>query len=42
MSVGQALKVVVGAGFSKTERGAWTGETGELGGVQAWAELVQT
>lgn len=45
VSVGQGLKVVVGAGFSKTERDAWTGETGGssvCGGVQAWAELVQT
>lgn len=32
LSIGQGLKVVVGASFSKTERGAWTGEAGEWGG----------
>lgn len=32
LSIGQGLKVVVGASFSKTERGAWIGEAGEWGG----------
>ena len=43
VSVGQGLKVVVGAGFSKTEERSldWRGRRVRWG-VQAWAELVQT
>lgn len=44
VSVGQGLKVVVGAGFSKTEERSLDcrGRRVGWGGVQAWAELVQT